>query len=267
MKIVLWILNDACQRGLASKIHEIYPIAGIVAENRRTERKLTLRKLGESLLEKIFLRSIGGAWWGMLRYYESSYKQYPVTRRIDVENINSEEAYNFTKEIDPDLIIVSGTRLIKQKMLSLRPVIGILNLHTGLSPYIKGGPNCTNWCIATKQYHVIGNTIMWIDNGIDTGNLVSTEITEFDGTESLLDIHIKVMEHGQNLYLRAIRAICNGQPSNVPQETIGKGRTYYNKDWGLQEKISLIRNLRDFKKKVNSDAVNDLRQKIITVKI
>jgi methionyl-tRNA formyltransferase len=109
-------------------------------------------------------------------------------------------------------------------MLSIKPSIGILNLHTGLSPYVKGGPNSTNWCIANNELYLIGNTIMWIDEGIDPGNIVTTEITEFTGDERLTDVHIKVMDHGHNLYLKAIDNLAQGRPSSVDQKTIVKAK-------------------------------------------
>ncbi|MBK8140456.1 MAG: hypothetical protein IPK57_05180 [Chitinophagaceae bacterium] len=75
---------------------------------------------------------------------------------LRVESINNELVAAFTREINPDLIIVSGTGLVKEPLLSLPASIGIINLHTGLSPYVKGGPNCTNWCIANNEWHLVG---------------------------------------------------------------------------------------------------------------
>jgi len=168
---------------------------------------------------------------------------------------------------NPDLIIVSGTRLIKEKMLSIKPKLGILNLHTGLSPYIKGGPNCTNWCIATKQFHLIGNTIMWIDLGIDTGNIVTTEFTNIDSSDNLLDIHIKVMEHAHSLYLKAIDFLSKGNMSSVKQSEIAKGKTYYTKDWTLKQKFLLVKNLKLYKKMLQSNKIEEYKKQIKTVSI
>ena len=225
------------------------------------------KKVIEKVIEKIFLPSIGKAWWGMKKYYEEKFPEYPNVELLNVENINSEKAFNFTKRLNPDLIIVSGTRLIKEKMLSIKPKLGILNLHTGLSPYIKGGPNCTNWCIATKQFHLIGNTIMWIDLGIDTGNIVTTEFTNIDSSDNLLDIHIKVMEHAHSLYLKAIDFLSKGNMSSVKQSEIAKGKTYYTKDWTLKQKFLLVKNLKLYKKMLQSNKIEEYKKQIKTVSI
>jgi methionyl-tRNA formyltransferase len=267
MKIVLWVGNEPNQKALANKIHLRFPLTGIVTETKKEKLELTSKNLVGKIFSKIFLSKIGKSWWGMKHYYEKKYPRYPSIKLLDVENINSDSSYCFTKELDPDLILVSGTSLIKDKLLSIKPKIGILNLHTGLSPYIKGGPNCTNWCIATEQYHLIGNTIMWIDFGIDTGNILTTEFTEFDGNEDLLSIHIKVMEHAHNIYIKSIDFLSKGNVSNVRQQDISKGKTFYTKQWGLKEKINLIRNLKKFKLETKLDQIERKRKKIKIIKI
>lgn len=266
MKIVLWIGNESNQMALANKINSSFPLAGIVTESRKTKRKITASILLEKIIEKIFLREFGKSWNDMKKIYTDQYFGYPATKTVDVENINSQQAYDFTKEINPDLIIVSGTRLVKEKMLSLRPN-GIINLHTGLSPYIKGGPNCTNWCIATKQYHLIGNTIMWIDKGIDSGNILTTELTEFNGSENLTEIHIKVMEHAHALCLKAIEHIAKGSAKNIKQSEIGEGTTYYTKQWGLKQKFNLIKNIDDFRHMIKHKKTETKTQTVKTIKL
>ena len=263
MKIVLWIGNKPNQRALANKIHSIYPVSGIIVESRNTKTKITIDKI----IEKLFLSSISNAWKGMQNFYTDKYPSYPDVRILHSKNINSDEALQFTDEIAPDLIIVSGTRMIKEKMLSIKAGIGIINMHTGLSPYVKGGPNSTNWCIANKQLYLIGNTVMWIDKGIDTGNIIATEITDFTGDESLLDVHIKVMEHGHDLYLRAIEKLAEGVRQSVRQDDIGPGMTYLSKQWQLKQKIAMVLNFKSFKKDITSAMYHKEKEKVVTVKL
>ena len=267
MKIVLWIGNEPNQKALANKLHEIVPVTAIVTETRQTKTKITIRLVVEKIIEKLFLSSIGKAWRGMLKNYEEKYPKYPDVAMLDVENINSETAYDFTKKCNPDLILVSGTRLVKEKMLNINPTIGILNLHTGLSPYVKGGPNCTNWCIANKEFHLIGNTIMWIDKGIDTGNIVTTELTPVNGNENLLELHIKVMEHAHNLYIHAVKFLKTGKKQSIKQSDIAKGKTYYTKQWTLKQKINVIKNYPLFKKYCNNGNVIAKQKNIKTFEI
>lgn len=264
MKIVLWIGNEPNQKAFANKLHEVFPLSAIVTETRRVKKKLTLRLVAEKIIEKIFLSSIGKAWWNMLKKYDEKYPQYPGVDILDVENINSQTAYDFTAKYKPDLILVSGTRLVREKMLGINPSMGILNLHTGLSPYVKGGPNCTNWCIANKDFHLIGNTIMWIDKGIDTGNILTTEFTIFNGNESLSELHIKVMEHAHSLYLNAVKFLAAGKKQSVSQAAIADGATYYTKQWTLGRKIDLVKNYSQLKKSVDNGTLTEKQKNIKT---
>jgi len=265
MRIVLWIGAEANQKALANKIHDQFPVAGIVCEVKTSKTPVTIKKLAEKAVEKVFLNKIGNAWFNMLNFYQKRYSAFPSVPVLRVNNINENKAFEFTKELNPDIIIVSGTRMVKEKMLSVKPSIGILNLHTGLSPYVKGGPNCTNWCIATKQFHLIGNTIMWIDKGIDSGNIITTEFTPLTGLESLTELHIKVMEHAHDLYTRSIEYLSKGKKNSKPQNEIAKGTTYYTRQWGLRQKFQLVKQFPNLKKNVLSGEIDDKRSSIQTI--
>jgi methionyl-tRNA formyltransferase len=265
MKLILWIGNEPNQKALANKISEKFPVAAIVTESRQRINKIKIKELPSKIIEKVFLSSISKAWYGLMAYYNKQFPTYPSVPMLNVKNINSDEALDFSLKFKPDLVIVSGTRLIRKKLFAIKPSIGILNLHTGLSPYIKGGPNCTNWCLSNREFHLIGNTIMWLDEGIDTGNLVATEFTEFTGDESLSEVHIKVMEHAHNLYLRSIEQIIEGGRTNIPQKELAKGKTYYTKQWGLKEKIKVVKNFKYFKQYYASGFLKEDRKNIKTV--
>lgn len=257
MNIVLWCGSEPNQQALAHKLHQEFSLAGIVMEKRTSARKLTPKMIFEKLLEKICIPSLDNAWKNMMEEYRNAFHGFPAVRIITVENINSHEAFRFMEELLPDVILVSGTRLVKGKMLSLNPRIGILNLHTGLSPYIKGGPNCTNWCLATYQFHLIGNTVMWIDKGIDSGNILTSEFTPLTGEESLAQLHLKVMNHAHDLYVRAVRFLAEGKHQNFPQKEIAGGTTFYTRNWTLKQKMNAVKNFksfRDFFKSGNAEA-------------
>lgn len=267
MKIVAWIGNEPNQKALVNKLHLEFPLAAIVTETRASKRKITFRILIEKVIEKLFLSSIGKAWWEMLKQYDKAFPTFPAVEILDVENINSEEVYQFTAKHNPDVIIVSGTRLVKERMFGLNPRIGILNLHTGLSPYVKGGPNCTNWCIANEEFHLIGNTVMWIDKGIDTGSIISTEFTPLESTDDLLSLHIRVMDHAHDLYLRALRYLAAGKEQRVNQNEIGVGTTYYTREWTLKQKFKLVKNFPKLKREQESGRIEERRKNVRTVSL
>jgi methionyl-tRNA formyltransferase len=243
---VIWCGDAPNQKALVNKISGKFNVAGIVIDKKKNfKRKSFTKRIMPALQDRLFFKTITKAWISLQRKYSQQYPGLPDKPYVEVDTINSEEAFQFTKRLSPDLIVVSGTGLVKSKMLSLRPSIGIINLHTGLSPYIKGGPNCTNWCIALGEYEKIGNTIMWINEGIDAGNIITSECTPLKEIKDLEDIQWKVMEHAHDLYLKAIYYLVTAlAPYNsVSQKEIATGKLYLTKMWNFTAKKKLLTNL------------------------
>jgi len=89
---------------------------------------------------------------------------------IEAGSINNE---NYVKEIEglnPDLIVVYGSSILKAPLLALFER-RILNVHLGLSPYYRG--SATNyWPLVDDLPECVGATFMYIDEGIDTGEII-----------------------------------------------------------------------------------------------
>jgi methionyl-tRNA formyltransferase len=167
---------------------------------------------------------------------------------LEVPEINSEKTFEWVQKHRPDLIIVSGTNLMNKNLINeIKAYSGkIINLHTGLSPYINGGPNSTNWCLALNRFEWIGNTVMSLDAGIDSGPILATERVNLSGTENLYELQMKVLESAQSLYLKVIRKILDGKNiEGVQQKNIARGQTFYTRAW---TPFQMIRGLRNFKR-------------------
>jgi len=248
VKIILLCSGQHNQVALANKVAAKFNLAGIIIEQPTAKKAMSFSwaQLIEKVLNRTFFISLHSSWFDLLSTYKKEYPDFPDTQKITVRNINSEASVDFIKRLRPDLVMVSGTSIVKSKILELSVPRGIINLHTGLSPYIKGGPNCTNWCIAEEQFHLIGNTVMWIDAGIDSGDIITTERTPLNGLETLLQLHVKVMNHAHDLYLKALKKI-QEDPAHCPrvkQESIARGTTYYSRHWDRAKKWRLLKNLK-----------------------
>jgi methionyl-tRNA formyltransferase len=245
LKIVIWCGAAANQKALANKIAARFDVAGIVIDTHSgKKKKRNLFQLPAILWDRFRFRNIYSAWGNLMKYYDGQFSHWPDTRRIEVSNINDKETEQFTRDLKPDLIVVSGTALIKEPLLSIPASVGIINLHTGLSPYVKGGPNCTNWCIANNTFQLIGNTIMWLNAGIDAGNIITTETSDITNTNDLNEAHQKVMDHAHGLYLKAINYLSEAEPpyNSIPQNSIDNGKLFLTKMWTASKKKELLKN-------------------------
>lgn len=205
-----------------------------------------LYQLPSVLWERFRFRKIYAAWKNLMKYYSQQFPEWPNTPSLKVPDINDGQTKTFTENLHPDLIIVSGTALIRKSLLDIKTPVGIINLHTGLSPYVKGGPNCSNWCIANNTFHLVGNTIMWLNEGIDSGNIISTETINIQNAADLSEAHLLVMDHAHDLYVRSIRYLSLTEPpyNSVPQKSIDKGQLYLTRMWTTNKKIQLLKNWR-----------------------
>lgn len=92
---------------------------------------------------------------------------------IDVEHVevpihNSEEVMPHIRELDLDIIVFGGTRIIRGEILDY-PKYGVINSHPGLLPECRGSASPA-WSV----YHdiPIGSSTHFCDNGVDTGQLL-----------------------------------------------------------------------------------------------
>jgi len=267
MKIVLLCGNQPNQIALANKLAHKHKLTAIILENKKVAPVpiFQVKKITAKLLDVTVFSIVRSNWIRLMSFYSEKYSQLPVNIPVkSVTDVNSKEVQQFIIEHQPDLLLVSGTSLIRKNILEMQFPNGILNLHTGLSPYVKGGPNCTNWCLATKQAHLIGNTVMWIDAGIDSGDIVATELTELSGKESFFELHLKVMEHAHQLYIKCVDALQNKKTLRIKQADISKGKTYFTKMWDWKYKLLLMYNfLFYYKREIKNRKERIVQEKII----
>jgi methionyl-tRNA formyltransferase len=248
MKIVMFCNPHANQKALANKIHFKATLSKIVLctgdERKRSSRQTQLERLWKMFCIALTLAKFRRTWYGMLNYYDEIFPKFPIEPALTCHDINDESVIQLVEKEKPDLVVVSGTNILRKFLIEKILKHGkAINLHTGISPYVKGGPNCTNWCLYLKEFDIIGNTVMWLDAGIDSGNIIATARTPLNGRESLLDLHIKVIDHAHDLYVKAIVDFINMVTlPNIPQAQFDCQRLFLSKNWSLYQMIKSLLN-------------------------
>ena len=89
-------------------------------------------------------------------------------KNIEVPIHNSAEVMPHLVDLDLDLIVFGGTRIIRGEILDY-PKHGVINSHPGLLPECRGSASPA-WSV----YHdiPIGSSTHFCDNGVDTGHLL-----------------------------------------------------------------------------------------------
>jgi folate-dependent phosphoribosylglycinamide formyltransferase PurN len=265
MKVIILTGDEAIQAALCHKLKPHCDIKAIILSENVPRKSPPASRQLRLLVNRVAGRLIGSpfvtAWRQLQQSYKELYPSFPDAPIIRVKNVNDAATIHAIEETSPDLIIVSGTNLVGRKIIEMASNrMGVVNLHTGISPYVKGGPNCTNWCLAEMSFHLIGNTVMWLDAGIDTGNILATEQTPLTGHETLSELHWKVMEHAHSLYVKAVCKLAKGEPvPAIPQDSIGAGKTFYTINWGGW---AMLKARLNFKRHYSSYFANTGRQRV-----
>jgi len=142
---------------------------------------------------------------------------------LSVENINNAEVVSFVKHHEPDIVCVNGTNLLREPMLGLVSSIplGIINLHTGLSPYTRGG-NCNLYALLEGHPEWVGVTVHHIDKGIDSGDLIITAQVPMESGDNYDIIDARSFRLGITMMVVAVRQLAGGRAARIPQWAKGK---------------------------------------------
>jgi len=159
----------------------------------------------------------------------------------EVPHINHPAVVQLADELEPDLIAVFGTSLIRGELLK-KGRLGMVNLHGGLSPEYRGA-DCTFWALYNGEPEKIGCTLHYIDAGIDTGRLIAHVSPEIRPDDDELVLFWRSVKESARVYAELMRRLAQGDSLGVTQR--GKGRLYQVKQRGLRHELRVERMLRE----------------------
>jgi methionyl-tRNA formyltransferase len=153
-----------------------------------------------------------------LQMNETPVKKYAVSKNIPVlqpEKLKNPEFLEQLRSYEADLQIVVAFRMLPEVVWNM-PKIGTFNLHGSLLPQYRGAAPI-NWAVINGDTET-GVTTFFIQQEIDTGNIIFAEKEPILPTDNAGKVHDKLMEIGANLVLKTVRAIEAGNYPQIPQE-------------------------------------------------
>ena len=106
----------------------------------------------------------------ILEQYQLDLTAIPENVIIRVSSVNDQACIDHLVKINPDVVIVNGTRIIKEKVLNAINV-PFINTHTGITPKYRG-VHGGYWALVNKDPENCGVTVHLVDKGIDTGSVI-----------------------------------------------------------------------------------------------
>ncbi len=120
-------------------------------------------------------------------------------------------------ELSPDLIITAAYGKILPASVLAVPPDGCINVHASLLPKYRGAAP-VQWAILNGD-KVTGVTIMKMDVGMDTGDIISTRECEIGSSETTEELMDKLAQIGAELLVETIPSYLAGDIQSIPQDS------------------------------------------------
>ena len=154
----------------------------------------------------------------------------PKTLPIVYKEVNSPYVYEVIKNFKPDILIIFGSSIIKEPLLSLLPTGHIINLHLGISPYYRGsGTNF--WPFVNNELEYLGSTILHLDAGIDTGDIICHVRPKIELNDNVHTLGCKIIKSSVESLIKIIKLLDEGKKLNRVKQWDVKDRYYKTKDF------------------------------------
>lgn len=118
------------------------------------------------------------------------------------------EAYDILKELNPDaIVVVAYGKILPKEILDL-PKYGCINGHASLLPHLRGSAPI-QWAIVNGDKQT-GVTTQMMDEGIDTGDILETVITDIGEQETAEELFDRLSVMSADLMLSTLQKAQQG---------------------------------------------------------
>lgn len=194
MKVVFMGTPDFAKESLEAIYNAGHHIIGVVTNPDRPQgrgMKLLPSKVKEFALEK-----------GLEIYQPLKIKK-------------NEEFINEIKKLNPDVIcVVAYGKLLPKEILDI-PQYGCINVHASLLPKYRGAAPI-QWAVLNGD-KTTGVTTMYMDTGMDTGDIILNEKVEIGEDETTGELWDRLAKIGGELLVKTLQQIEEGTASREKQ--------------------------------------------------
>jgi len=156
-------------------------------------------------------------------WYLAQEKKIPVKT---CRNVNHPSVESFIREQKPDIIISAFfNRILKPNIIHI-PRLGVLNIHPGWLPDYKGVMSYF-WVLKNNDT-TAGVTLHWINEGIDTGDIISRRRFTVHPETTQHQVLVKAAVIGGRLAVSAARKLARGEPlQRIGQSEMPQPHSYF----------------------------------------
>lgn len=147
----------------------------------------------------------------------SPIKEIGLKNNIKVfQPIKIRDEYDEILRLNPDIIITCAYGQIIPKAILDYPKYGCINVHASLLPKLRGGAPIHHAII--DGYNETGITIMYMDVGMDSGDIITQAKTKIEDSDTLESLHDRLSIMGSKLLIETLPSIINGTNNRIKQD-------------------------------------------------
>ncbi len=133
------------------------------------------------------------------------------------ETLRDGEAIRIISDLNPDIIVVVAYGKILPKEILEFPKYGCINGHASILPKYRGA-SPIQWCIVCGEKQT-GVTAMYMDEGMDTGDIISTVKTDIGADETAGELYERLALMAAELMCKTVEDIKNAEVVRTPQNS------------------------------------------------
>ena len=154
-----------------------------------------------------------------MKMVASPVKEFAVSKNLKIyqpEKVRKNvEFIEEIKKLEPDVIcVVAYGKILPKEILEI-PKLGCINVHGSLLPKYRGAAPI-QWAVINGE-KVTGVTTMYMDVGMDTGDMILKEKTEIAPDETTGELWDRLAKIGADLLVKTLEQIENKTAPRIPQ--------------------------------------------------
>ena len=154
-----------------------------------------------------------------MKLVASPVKEYAISRNLEIyqpEKVrHNVEFIEKMKSLQPDVIcVVAYGKILPKEILDI-PRLGCINVHGSLLPKYRGAAPI-QWAVINGDKKT-GITTMYMDVGMDTGDMILKEEVEIGSDETTGELWNRLSKIGGQLLVKTLEKIEDGTAPRIPQ--------------------------------------------------
>lgn len=155
--------------------------------------------------------------------YENSEKYHKIN------SINDDECMELLKSINPDIIIINGTRIVSERTLNCIKA-PFINMHMGITPKYRG-VHGGYWALVEDDREHCGVTVHKVDTGVDTGKILYQAVINPTNEDNLYTYQYLQAAKGVDLELKVLKDFEGGELIEMPENDMPSKLWYHPTIW------------------------------------